>query len=302
MSSFFNWWVIVITLVNIFACWWLIKWTMKKRPEESEMGDVTGHKWDGLEEYNNPLPKWWLWLFYITLVFGLAYLVIFPGLGNFKGIGGWSSGNTLDADETSQYSKEIAQAEERYGPIFAAFAATSIADLTQDPKAMEAGERLFSNYCSQCHGSDARGARGFPNLTDDDWLWGGSPEQIKTTIVNGRGGLMTPWGPVLGDEGVENVANYVQSLSGRDVDAASAEAGKAQYNMFCVACHGIEGTGNQALGAPNLTDNIWLHGSSAGSIKKIITEGKNGAMPALGDFLGDDKSHLLAAYVYSLSN
>lgn len=294
MSNFFNWWVIVITLVNIFACWWLIRWTMKKRPEEAQTGDVTGHKWDGLEEFNNPLPKWWLWLFYLTLVFGLAYLVIFPGLGNFKGIGGWSS--------TGQYDKEIETSNAKYGPIFAKFAATSIPELTQDAEAMAAGERLFSNYCSQCHGSDARGARGFPNLTDTDWLWGGSPEQIKTTIINGRGGLMTPWGPVLGEPGVENVANYVQSLSGREVDMASAEAGKAQFEMFCAACHGIDGKGNQLLGAPNLTDNIWLHGSSAGAIKKIITEGKNGAMPALGEFLGNDKSHLLAAYVYSLSN
>ncbi len=294
MSTFFNWWVIVITLVNIFACWWLIRWTMKKRPDESASGDVTGHVWDGLEEYNNPLPKWWLWLFYITLVFGLVCLVLFPGLGNFQGIAGWSS--------SGQYDKEVAQSNERYGPIFAKFAETDIAALSSDAEAMKAGERLFSNYCSQCHGSDARGAKGFPNLTDNDWLWGGSPEQIKTTIVNGRGGLMTPWGPILGDEGVENVANYVQSLSGRQVDTASAEAGKAQFETFCAACHGVDGTGNQVLGAPNLTDNIWLHGSSAGAIKKIIIEGKNGAMPALGDFLGNDKSHLLAAYVYSLSN
>ena len=294
MSNFFNWWVIVITLVNIIGCWWLIRWTMKKRPEESAAGEVTGHVWDGLEEYNNPLPKWWLWLFYITLVFGLAYLVIFPGLGNFKGIGGWTS--------TGQYDKEVAQADAKYGPIFAKFAATSIPDLAKDEQAIQAGERLFSSYCSQCHGSDAKGATGFPNLTDNDWIWGGSPEQIKATIMNGRQGAMTPWGPILGEEGVENVANYVQSLSGREVDAASAEAGKTQFNTFCVACHGADGTGNQTLGAPNLTDKIWLHGSSAGSIKKIINEGKNGAMPALGEFLGNDKSHLLAAYVYSLSN
>jgi cytochrome c oxidase cbb3-type subunit 3 len=294
MSTFFNWWVIVITLVNIFACWWLIRWTMKKRPEESATGDVTGHVWDGLEEYNNPLPKWWLWLFYITLVFGLVYLVIFPGLGNFQGIGGWSS--------AGQYQDEMADANAKYGPIFARFAQTDIAELSRDAEAMDAGKRLFSNYCSQCHGSDAKGARGFPNLTDNDWLWGGEPEQIKSTIMNGRGGIMTPWGPILGDEGVVNVANYVQTLSGRPVDQASAEAGKQQFTTFCAACHNVDGTGNQLLGAPNLTDDIWLHGSSAGAIKQIITEGKNGAMPALGEFLGNDKSHLLAAYVYGLSN
>ncbi len=294
MNSFFNWWVIVITLVNIFACYWLIKWTMKKRPDEAESGTATGHTWDGLQELNNPLPRWWLWLFYITIIFGLGYLVAFPGLGNFQGMMGWSS--------HGQYDDEVAAADAKYQPIFAAFAATSIPDLSKDAEALKAGERLYSNYCSQCHGSDARGARGFPNLTDNDWIWGGEPEQIKSTIVNGRGGLMTPWGPILGEQGVEDTANYVQLLSGRDVDAASAEAGKAHFNMYCAACHGADGTGNQMLGAPNLTDDIWLHGSSAGAIKKIINEGKNGAMPALGEFLGNDKSHLLAAYIYSLSN
>lgn len=304
MSNFFNWWVIVITLGNIFACYWLIRWTMKKRPDESEMGDVTGHVWDGLEEYNNPLPKWWLWLFYITLVFGLAYLTIFPGLGNFKGIGGWTSGNTLaDAQaKTSQYHKEMAQADQKYGPIFAKFAETDIPSLAKDGDAMDAGKRLFGSYCSQCHGSDAKGTKGFPNLSDNDWLWGGAPAQIKTSILNGRNGVMPAWGAPLGEKGVTDVANYVQSLSGRQVDSASAEAGKANFTAMCAACHGIDGTGNQALGAPNLTDNIWLHGSSAASIKKIIADGKNGVMPAHNVFLGEDKSHLLAAYVYSLSN
>jgi cytochrome c oxidase cbb3-type subunit 3 len=294
MTTFFSWWVIVITLVNIFACWWLIRWTMKKRPEESATGDVTGHVWDGLEEYNNPLPKWWLWLFYLTLVFGLVYLVIFPGLGNFQGVGGWSSGG--------QYQDEVADANTKYGPIFAKFAGTDIPMLAKDPAAIKAGERLFSNYCAQCHGSDAGGTTGFPNLTDNDWLWGGKPEQIKASIMNGRNGVMPAWGVPLGEKGVVNVANYVQSLSGRQVDTASAEAGKAQFTAMCSACHGMDGKGNQALGAPNLTDAIWLHGSSAGAIKKTISEGKNGVMPKHSEFLGNDKSHLLAAYVYSLSN
>ena len=294
MSNFFNWWVIVITLVNIFACYWLIRWTMKKRPDEAETGSVTGHTWDGLEEYNNPLPRWWLWLFYITIVFGLAYLVIFPGLGNFQGVGGWSS--------TGQYDKEIDVANAKYQPIFAAFAATPIAELSQDAKAMKAGERLFSNYCAQCHGSDARGTTGYPNLKDKDWLWGGQPEQIKASIMNGRNGVMPPMGAALGDEGVENVANYVQSLSGRDVDAASAAAGKEKYDLLCVACHGADGTGNPMLGGPNLTDNIWLHGASAGRIKTTIINGRTNKMPAHNEFLGNDKSHLLAAYIYGLSN
>ena len=294
MSNFFNWWVIVITLVNIFACYWLIKWTMKRRPEESADGESTGHTWDGLQELNNPLPKWWLWMFYITIIFGLSYLVIFPGLGNWQGVKGWSS--------HGQYDQEVAAADSKYGPIFNSFAQTPIPVLAKDADAMQAGKRLFSNYCSQCHGSDAKGTTGFPNLSDNDWLYGGAPEQIKTTIMNGRQGAMPAWGPVLGEKGVENVANYVQSLSGRQVDAASAEAGKTQFQTLCAACHGADGKGNHALGAPNLTDNIWLHGSTAASIKNTITNGKNSLMPAHNKFLGGDKSHLLAAYVYSLSN
>lgn len=294
MSSFFNIWIIVISLGNIFACYWLIKWTMKKRPEESAAGQTTGHVWDGLEEYNNPLPRWWLWLFYITIVFGLAYLVIFPGLGSFKGVGGWSS--------QGQYESEVQAANEKYGPIFAKFAATSIPDLAKDAEAMKAGERLFSSYCTQCHGSDAKGTTGYPNLADNDWLYGGSPEQIKTTILMGRNGAMPGWGAPLGEQGVENVTNYVQSLSGREVDQASAEAGKALYDTMCIACHGLDGKGNLALGAPNLTDNIWLYGGSAGRIKQTISEGRNGHMPAHKEFLGEDKVHLLAGYVYSLSN
>lgn len=294
MNSFFNWWVIVITLVNIFACYWLIRWTMKKRPDESEAGDTTGHTWDGLQEYNNPLPRWWLWLFYITIIFGLTYLVIYPGLGNFKGVAGWSS--------HGQYEQEVSTADAKYKPIFAAFAATSIPDLAKNADAMKAGERLFSNYCSQCHGSDAQGAKGFPNLADNDWLYGGAPEQIKSSILNGRNGVMPGFGAPLGEQGVENVANYVQSLSGREVDGASAEAGKATFTAMCAACHGMDGKGNQILGAPNLTDTIWLHGSSAGAIKATITGGRANKMPAHNEFLGEDKSHLLAAYIYSLSN
>jgi len=294
MNSFFNWWVIVITLVNIFACYWLIKWTMKKRPDEAESGAATGHTWDGLQELNNPLPRWWLWLFYITIIFGLSYLVIFPGLGNFQGVAGWSS--------QGQYDEEVATADAKYQPIFAAFSATSIPDLSKDAEALKAGERLYSNYCSQCHGSDAQGTRGFPNLADNDWLWGGQPEMIKASIINGRNGIMPAMGAALGDQGVEDVANYVQSLSGRDVDSASAEAGKVKFDMFCASCHGVDGKGNQMLGAPNLTDNVWLHGASAGRIKSTIMQGRNNRMPAHNEFLGNDKSHLLAAYIYSLSN
>ena len=292
ISSFFNWWVIVITLVNIFACYWLIKWTMKSRPDESAVGEATGHKWDGLEELNNPLPKWWLWMFYFTIVFSLVYLVLYPGLGNFKGTLGWTSHN--------QYDGEIADSDAKYGPIFAAFSAKSIPDLAKDPAAIKAGESLFSSYCSQCHGSDAKGTTGYPNLSDNDWLYGGEPAQIKQSILMGRNGVMPALG--LSAENAENVAAYVQSLSGRNVDAASAEAGKAQFQIMCVACHGADAKGNYLLGAPNLTDTTWLHGSTAGAIKKTIAEGRISKMPAHQEFLGEDKAHVLAGYIYSLSN
>lgn len=294
MTNFMHWWVTIITLVNIFACYWLIKWTMKKRPDEAATGDVTGHSWDGLEEYNNPLPRWWLWLFYITIVFALAYLVVYPGLGNWKGVTNWSS--------SGQYDLEVEQANADYGPIFAKFAATPIEELAKDADAIKAGERLFGSYCSQCHGSDAKGTTGYPNLSDTDWLYGGSADAIKMSIMNGRMGVMPAFGAPLGDKGVEDVVNYVQSLSGRPVDAASAEAGKQQFMTLCVACHGADAKGNQLLGAPNLTDDVWLHGASAGRIKATITNGRTNKMPAHNVFLGNDKSHLLAAYIYSLSN
>ncbi len=296
MSSFWSNYIIIITLLNIFGCLWLIKWASKKRAGEANEGDVTGHVWDeNLEELNNPLPRWWLWLFYITIAFSLIYFFFYPGLGNVKGNFGWS--------QVDQYEQEVAQANKEYGPLFAKYAATPITELAKDKKANEIGQRLFLTYCSTCHGSDAKGARGFPNLTDKDWLYGGSPEAIKTTIMNGRNGMMPAMGAALGgDKGIDEVANYVMSLSGRKVDESKAAAGKARFEMMCAACHLASGKGNQALGAANLTDNIWLYGGSAGVIKQTITNGRSGKMPAHKNFLGEDKSHLLAAYIYSLSN
>jgi cytochrome c oxidase cbb3-type subunit 3 len=259
------------------------------------VGDVTGHKWDeNLEEYNNPLPRWWLWLFYITLVFGIGYLVLYPGLGKIPGVLGWT--------QQGQYEKEMAAAEETYGPLFAKYASTPIPDLSRDPAAVKIGQRLFVNYCASCHGSDAGGGPGFPNLSDNDWLYGGSADAIKASILDGRSGAMPAWEAVLQDKGVDEVAAYVQQLSGRDVDAAKAAAGQKHFATYCAACHGADGTGNQALGAPNLTDDVWLYGGSPGAIRYSIANGRNGRMPAHRDFLGEDKSHLLAAYIYSLSN
>jgi len=295
MSDFWSSYIAIITIANILACLWLIKWASKKHKNEAAQGKVTGHKWDGdLEEYNNPLPRWWLWLFYLTIVFSLVYLALYPGLGNFKGTLGWS--------QTGQYDEEIQQANEIYDPIFANFAKQDIATLAKNEQAQKIGQRLFLNHCATCHASDAGGARGFPDLSDNDWIWGGDAASIKTSILDGRMAIMPPWQAVLGDKAVADVTQYVLSLGGRKHDATKAQAGKTHFDTMCVACHGVDGKGNSAFGAPNLTDNIWLYGGSSGIIAQSIAKGRTGVMPANRDFLGEDKVHLLTAYIYSLRN
>jgi cytochrome c oxidase cbb3-type subunit 3 len=291
MSSFWSWFIAILTVVNILACFWLINWTSKKSPGET---DTTGHVWDrDLKEWNNPLPRWWLWMFYITIVFSLAYLVLYPGLGKFAGALGWTQEN--------QYEGEVAQAEASYAPLYQRYAATPIPELARNAEALQTGKNLYVNNCAQCHGSDARGAIGFPNLTDGEWLYGGEPETIKASIINGRNGVMPPWGPALGEEGVGQVTEYVLKLSGNEHDAALAAEGQAKFAMFCVSCHGPDGKGMAALGAPNLTNDIWLYGGGRQSIARIITNGLNNMMPAQGEILGEDRAHVVAAYVYSLS-
>ena len=297
-SEFWNWFIILPTILGIVWCFWLIWWMSKSHANteaDKATSEDTGHVWDGdLKELNNPLPRWWLGMFYITLIFSIIYLALYPGLGTFKGYFGWTSQNSYEA--------EMAAAETQYGPLFEKYLAQDLVTVSQDPKAQKMGERLFLNHCSTCHGSDARGARGFPNLRDDDWLWGSAADTIKQTILNGRNGMMPAWeGPLGGETGVANMADYVLSLSGREHDVAAAQAGQAQYNIFCIACHGPEGKGNVALGAPNLTDKTWLYGASRARISESIAKGRQGQMPAQQSFLGDAKVHLLAAYVYGLS-
>jgi cytochrome c oxidase cbb3-type subunit 3 len=257
--------------------------------------EKTPHVWDeDLAEYNNPLPRWWIYLFWITIVFGLAYFALYPGLGTFKGAWEWTS--------LGQYREEMSAAEKLYGPIYQKFSAVDVKTLAADPQARAAGEKLFLNYCSQCHASDARGGKGFPNLTDDDWLYGGAPETIEQTISGGRNGVMPAWGAVLKEEGVMDVAHYVRSLSGLSNDATRAGRGKASFATYCVACHGADGKGNTAMGAPNLTDSVWLYGSSEPMLIETISRGRNNKMPAWKDMLGDARVHVLAAYVYGLSH
>jgi cytochrome c oxidase cbb3-type subunit 3 len=293
-SSFWNWFIIVPTIAGIIGCFLLVRWLSTDIKQE-DLAKSMGHVWDeDLEELNNPLPRWWLNMFYLTLFFGIGYLVLYPGLGTWSGMLGWTS--------HGQYEQEIDLADAKYGPLFSRYENMDIVAVADDEDARRMGERLFVNYCASCHGSDARGARGFPNLRDNDWLYGGSPQAIEQTIMNGRSGVMPAWESALGGEaGVSDVAEYVIGLSGRNVDTEAAARGGEKFAMLCAACHGADGTGNQALGAPNLTDNIWLYGGSKASVSETIANGRNGIMPAHADFLGKDKVHLLAAYVYSLS-
>nr|WP_067289619.1 cytochrome-c oxidase, cbb3-type subunit III [Marinobacterium profundum] len=296
MSAFWSAWVTVITLAVIFGCTWLLFQTRKSETHKESTDVTVGHVYDGIEEYDNPLPRWWFQLFVATVIFGLVYLALYPGLGNFKGLLGWTS--------TGQWEEEMQHAEEVYKPVFAKYAALSIEDLqTEENKSgLQMGQRMFANNCSVCHGSAGTGAYGFPNLTDNDWLYGGEPATIKQTIINGRNGGMPPWGSVLGEEGVRDMASYVLSLSGREVDPDAAQRGETQFQALCTACHGQDAKGTQALGAPNLTDDVWLYGGSFEAVTHSIRSGRAGMMPAHKDLLSDDKIHLIAAYVFSLSN
>ena len=290
-SGFWSLFVAGVTLASVIACGLLLA-ALSKRKVAADP-DKTGHVWDeDLDEYNNALPRWWIWLFWITIAYGLAYLWFYPGLGSWQGSLKWSS--------AAEYRDEVKVAQDRYGPLYARLSAVGLEQLAADPEAKVVGQRLFITYCSQCHASDARGSRGFPNLTDDDWLHGGTPEAIKKTILAGRKGAMPPMAAGLAPAQVKELAAYVRSLSELPHDAAAAGRGKALFAR-CAGCHGAEGKGNVALGAPNLTDKVWLHGSSEAAIVETITLGRSGVMPAHREFLGEQRSHILAAYVYGLS-
>ena len=293
LNSFWNWFVIIITLVSIFGCWWLLHWTKGVSDREGEEVGSTGHIWDeNIRELNAPLPRWWLHLFNITIVFALLYLLLFPGLGNVPGLKGWT--------QVGRYDAEIASATAAQEAVYARFRDMDPAALMADSEANEIGRRLFGNNCAMCHGSDGRGATGFPNLADNDWLYGGSFDQVLVSINKGRVGTMPPWGPVLGEDGVTEVVAYVQQLAGLEADAQLATAGKARYDTICVACHGMDGSGNQALGAPNLSNNIWLYGSDPAVLAESISLGRAGKMPAHENLLNEDRRRLLAAYVSGL--
>jgi cytochrome c oxidase cbb3-type subunit 3 len=292
-SEFWGAAIAVITIVSILGCAALLFSQSVHRRAAAEL-DTTGHIWDeDLAEYSNPLPRWWMWLFYLTVAFALVYLVLFPGLGSFGGTLGWSSQQRFEA--------EMAQAERQFGPLYEKYRSMDLNAVAADAQARDMGQRLFLNNCAQCHGSDAGGSRGFPNLRDGDWLYGGTPEKIQESIAQGRSGLMPPLAAVVGTgEDVKNVAAYVLSLSGRSHDGLRAQLGKSKFAAVCAACHGQDGKGNPMLGAPNLTDRVWLYGGSESTIVETISKGRNGIMPAHQDLLGEAKVHLLAAYLLSL--
>lgn len=293
-SNFWSIYVTALTLLGIFGCL-LLLWITARKKVESTADNTTGHVWDGdLMEMNNPMPRWWMWLFVITSVFGLGYLAVYPGLGNYGGQLGWS--------QRGQYDTEVNKANKELEPMYARFASMKPEDMAGDAQAMAIGERLFMNNCAQCHGSDARGSKGFPNLSDGDWLHGGRPDKIHETITKGRVGVMPPMAAAVGSpEDVRNLAQYVLSLSGSPHDSLRASLGKEKFGA-CAACHGMDGKGNQALGAPNLTDDIWLHGWGENAIIAMINNGKTNEMPAQEGKLTDAQINVLTAYVWGLSN
>ena len=319
MTTFWTIWISIITLGSIAGSYMLLRWCLSNKTGVKE-GESMGHEFDGIVELNNQLPRWWTILFYITIVWALVYLALYPGLGAYKGLLGWQSSNqtilsleeseqalqaSIESGALVQYDREIKFANEKYDPIFAEYAKVDIETLASNEEhadVLKVGQRLFLQNCAQCHGSDARGQNGgFPNLTDDDWLYGGTANKIVETLQRGRNAMMPAWLDAFGEEGIKEVVEYTLSLSGRQVNQSLANKGKTRF-MACAACHGMDGKGNQMIGAPNLTDNIWLYGGSKRAVTETLTYGRNGVMPAFNKTLGDDKIHVVSAYIYSLSN
>jgi cytochrome c oxidase cbb3-type subunit III len=294
LASGWGWFITATTVIGLVACVVLLLVAARHRVMAAD-DNSTGHVWDGdLRELNNPLPSWWLWLFVGTVVFSGGYLAVYPGLGSFAGYFGWSS--------DKEWQDEQAQVRASMAPVYARFAGLGAAELARDAQAMGIGERLFLNNCAGCHGADARGSKGFPNLTDTDWLWGGSPQAIAQTITKGRQGSMPPMAAAVGSaDDVRNVAHYVLSLSGGPHDSVAAALGRPKFGA-CAACHGVDGKGNQTLGAPNLADGIWLHGWGEQAVVSMVTQGKVSLMPAFEGRLSTEQIQLLAAWVWSRSS
>lgn len=293
VSSGWSYYVAAITIGGLVFCALLLALANRRKAMSDD--NTTGHVWDvDLVELNNPLPRWWLWLFVITVVFAVVYLVLYPGLGSNPGTLKWTS--------VGQWQTEQQRANTAMAPVYEKFAAMNADQLAKDAQAMGIGERLFANNCAGCHGSDARGSKGFPNLTDNDWLGGPpGPEYIQKTITDGRTGTMPPMAAAVGSaDDVRNLANYVLSLSGGAHNNVQAELGKPKFAV-CAPCHGPDGKGNQAIGAPNLTDKIWLHGWGENAVISMIDHGRTSVMPSFAQRLTPAQIHVLAAWVWHLS-
>ncbi|MFK7976442.1 MAG: cytochrome-c oxidase, cbb3-type subunit III [Halioglobus sp.] len=290
MSEFWSLWIISLTVISIVLITWILL-ANRTKPSGGE-DETTGHEYDGITELDNPLPAWWFYMFVITIVWGIGYLVFYPGMGNYAGLLNWT--------QVDQHEQRVSAAEAKYGSIRDQYLALPISEVAKDLKAIKMGMRMFQNNCAQCHGADARGSYGFPNLTDDAWQWGGTADAIRATLIGGRQAAMPAWGGAINDEGIAQVTDYVRSMSNLEHNALNLEPGKKIYQTYCVACHGADGSGNQLLGAPNLADDVWLYGSSVSRISHGLRAGRQGEMPAFGDTLSESKIHLLTAYVYSL--
>ena len=294
VSEFWSWFIAVSVILGLVYCVVLLRGNSASEQLDGK-AQTMGHVWDeDLAEYNNPLPKWWKNMFYITIIFSVVYLALYPGLGSFAGFLGWTSAN--------RYEAEVSAAEASYAPLYAGYLATPIAELSKNIEAMGTAKRIFSTNCSICHGSDAGGATGFPNLHDNDWLWGGDEAMIKATITNGRRAAMPAWESIIGESGVSEVSEYVYSLTREPLNPHYVEAGKKRFQTMCIACHGAEGKGNPLLGAPDLTDGTWLYGGSLGAISETVSKGRNGNMPAFNEHLNESQIHLLVAYLNSIQD
>jgi cytochrome c oxidase cbb3-type subunit 3 len=300
MSTAWSWYVIALVILNLGGSTWLLWWTAKRRAGDPKPDD-TSHYWDGdITEYNKPMPRWWILGFYISLVFGVAYFAWYGGLGSYAGYSGWTS--------AAEHDTAKAEADAQLEQTFARFSGKDLPVLARDPDALRLGRSIFANVCAACHGSSGQGAIGYPNLTDSIWHWGGSPDRILETVLDGREGIMPEWGTVLtgmgGPGAVDQVVAYVRTLSNPKTlqNNVLAAKGKPLYEGVCVACHGGDGKGNQMLGAPDLTDDYWLYGNSTDALRKAVSQGLHGSMPAHRALLGETRSRLAAAYVWSLSN
>ncbi|HEY9279393.1 MAG TPA: cytochrome-c oxidase, cbb3-type subunit III [Eoetvoesiella sp.] len=294
-SGFWSYYISAIALGGVVFCFILLISQRAWLKQKIDKVEDTGHVWDGdLTELNNPVPRWWTVMFVGLCIVALAMFVLYPGLGSYEG--------TLGYTAAKQVQAERQQLDEQIRPIFARYEKMPIDEIAHNADAREIGQRLFLNNCAQCHGSDARGSANFPNLADNDWLYGGSPEQIMQTIAKGRHGMMPAWKSAIKPTEASDIAQYVRSLSGLASDSLRIVPGKRGFDNFCVACHGVDGKGNQALGAPNLTDGVWLYGSSEASIVETILNGRENRMPAQEGLLSADQIRMLTAWVWGLSN